>query len=289
LPHFISTLMAKQKEIAGSFFLQDDRLYPATDFSEHFLKMGINVYEVVRVINSTPLFLEDHCKRFSNSLKGKGIEFDCAAPKLKLNLEKLIHDNNLVNGNIKIVFHFQPAEKSFLIIYPVQHVYPSKDDYKSGVFTVSILEERPDPEFKNWRPDFKKKVRQLKNDTGAYEVILVTHEGIITEGSQSNLFFLNGDKVITAKGERILPGITRKYVYEICKKLGLEIIERDFGFEELVNFESAFISGTSPKILPLNRIDEIIFSAENPLLKKIMDVYEEIIHIYLENFKSMEH
>ncbi|MGC9342178.1 MAG: aminotransferase class IV [Bacteroidales bacterium] len=279
--------MAKQKEIAGRFFLKDDTLFPAKEFSEHFLKTGINVYEVIRVISSTPLFLEDHCKRFSNSLKGKGVEFDCAAPKLKYNLEKLINENKLVTGNIKIVFHFQPAEKSFLIIYPVQHVYPSKDDYKFGVFTVSFEEERPDPEFKNWRPDFKARVKKLKKETGAYEIILVTHDGIITEGSQSNLFFLKGDKVITAMSERILPGITRKYVYEICKNLEIEIIERDFALKDLENYDSAFISGTSPKILPLNQIDEFRFDPVHPVLRRIMEEYEGDIREYLYNYKRM--
>jgi branched-chain amino acid aminotransferase len=276
--------MNNPKEIAGNYFLKNDNLYPASDFSDQFLKTGINVYEVVRVIKYTPLFLEDHCKRFSNSLKGKGIDFDCASPKFRVDLEKLIRENILEDGNVKIVFHFEPAEESFLIIYPVQHSYPTEEDYQLGVYTVCIEEERPDPEFKNWRPVFKKRVRQLKKDTAAFEVILLTHEGVITEGSQSNLFFLKGNKVITAKGERILPGITRKYVYEICKKLGVEIIERDFGFEELVNFESAFISGTSPKILPLNQIDEFRFDPEHPVLRRIMWEYEGYIQEYLETY-----
>lgn len=279
--------MAKQKEITGSFFLKQNTLFPANEFSEHFLKSGINVYEVIRVINSIPLFLEDHCKRFSNSLIGKGIDFDCTTTKLRLQLENLIIENKLKEGNIKIVYHFEHAGESFLIIYPVRHIYPSKENYQSGVFAVSIEEERPDPEFKNWRPDFKARIKKLKEASGAFEVILVTHDGIITEGSQSNLFFVKDNKIITARSERILHGITRKYVYEICKNLKIDIIEKDLKTRDLSNFESAFISGTSPKILPLNRIDGFRFNPDNMLLRRIMDNYEESIHTFLNNYRRM--
>lgn len=275
--------MAKQTEIAGKFFLKNDSLNPAVDFSREFLRTGINVYEVVRIIHSKPLFLEDHCKRFSNSLKGKGVDFDCGAPRLRMNLERLINENKLAEGNIKIVYHFKPEEESFLIIYPVQHVYPTQENYQSGVFTVTLEEERPDPEFKNWRPDFKARIKKLKKESGAFEVILVTHEGIITEGSQSNLFFLKDNVIFTAKSERILPGITRKYVYKICKNQRIDIIEKDLLVKDLSNFEAAFISGTSPKILPLRRIDEHSFNSGHPVLRQIMREYGRCIEEYLKD------
>lgn len=281
--------MAKNNELEGSFFLKNDHVFSAPGFSSKFLKTGINVYEVIRVIDAVPLFLEDHCKRFSNSLKGKGIAFDCASPILRMRLEKLIEKNKLKEGNIKIVYHFEPLEESFLILYPVHHIYPTKKGYKTGVFAVSLEEERPDPEFKNWRPDFKKRVKDLKKSTGAFEIILMSRKGIITEGSQSNLFFLKGDKIITAKRERILHGITRKYVYEICRKLGVEIIETDFTFNEIIEFESAFISGTSPKILPLKTIDDTSFNPDHPLLRKIMEEYDRYILKYISETEKLKY
>jgi len=277
--------MGKQNEINGKFFLQKDKIYPSKNFSDDFLVKGINVYEVLRVIDSIPLFIEDHFTRFENSLQGKEINYSCSHKDLRTRLQTLIKENRFKYGNLKIVYHYQ-KDNSFLIIYPVKHNYPSEHDYTNGVKTAFFLEERPDPEFKDWRPVFKQMVKQLKAEMNAWEIILINHEGIITEGSQSNLFFIHDKKIITAVGERILPGITRKYVYEICKTEGIEILEKDFTKDDIVEYESAFLSGTSPKILPVKEIDNIPFGISHPFLSLIMEKYEDIIRQYVNNYKS---
>ncbi|MFW5644720.1 MAG: aminotransferase class IV [Bacteroidota bacterium] len=253
---------------------------PAENFDEAFLKEGINVYEVLRVVDYIPLFLEDHCKRFSHSLKGKNINFHCHTEALKLKLRTLIQKNDQQSGNIKIVYHYH-QDDCFLIIYPVTYSYPSENDYKKGVDTLLMEEERPNPELKNWRPLFKEKVKELKKQKHVYEIILMNHDGIITEGSQSNLFFIQNNEIITTKPERILPGITRKYVYQICKMKKIRITEKDFTKENLNQYQSAFISGTSPKILPVHTIDGFVFDPAHPILKMIINEYDEIIHKYV--------
>lgn len=273
--------MTQQTEINGDYFIKNDAILPAKDFNDAFLKTGVNVYEVLRIVNYVPLFVEDHCKRFSNSLKGKNIKFFCHPEKLKKKLRLLIEKNGKEYGNIKIVYHFHDLEECFLIIYPVKHFYPSAEHYEKGVNTLLMEEERPDPELKNWRPVFKKKVKGLKEKNNVFEIILINHEGIITEGSQSNLFFIQNNEIITAKRERILPGITRKYVYQICRMKKIRISEKDFTKEDLNQYQSAFISGTSPKILPVRTIDGFIFDPTHPILKTIIEEYEEIIHKYV--------
>lgn len=278
--------MAKQNEIKGKFFLQKDKIYPSEKFSDEFLTRGINVYEVLRVVDSVPLFIEDHCDRFANSLRGKGVNFSCSHQQIRFQLRTLIEKNNFHFGNLKLVYHHEDPDNSFLIIYPVEHQYPSEDDYRHGVKTAFFLEERPDPEFKAWRPVFKQMVKQLKAEMNAWEIILINHEGIITEGSQSNLFFIHDKKIITAVRERILPGITRKYVYEICKTEGIEILEKDFTKDDIVEYESAFLSGTSPKILPVKEMDNNSFDPSHPYLSVIMQRYDDIIQKVVNTNKS---
>ncbi len=275
--------MNSTQEINGKYFIKNDAILPAEDFIDEFLKSGINVYEVLRVIEYVPLFVDDHCKRFSRSLEGKKIVFFCHPEKLKKKLELLIQKNGQRYGNIKIVYHFQSTEDCFLTIYPVKHIYPEETDFKNGVNTSLMQEERPDPELKSWRPGFKKKVREMKMENNVFEIILMNHEGIITEGSQSNLFFIHDDNLITARKERILAGITRKYVYEICHSKNLTIIEKDFKKKDILHFQSAFLSGTSPKILPVQSIDNYKFDPFHPLLRMIMKEYDKIIEQYIGN------
>ena len=271
----------ENKEINGNFFLKKNRIFSAKEFKQDFLKEGLNVYEVIRVLDNIPLFLEDHCERFANSLKGKGLDYHCDRKELGHMLDELIDRNSLSYGNVKIVFHAGPHNDSYIIMYPVKHVYPTQKDYEKGVSVCIINEDRPDPEFKHWRPHFKQRVKEIKSEKGVYEVILLNQEGAITEGSQTNLFLIRDDQIISAKSEKILPGITRKYVYEICEREGIPVIEIDYGPENLHDYSSAFLSGTSPKILPIRTMDSFVFNPEHPLLRKLMLRYDEIIRKYI--------
>jgi branched-chain amino acid aminotransferase len=273
--------MVTHKEINGDYYIQNDSILPAKDFDDSFLKRGVNVYEVMRVIDHAPLFLEDHCERFSHSLKGKKIAFFCNLEILRKKLRLLIDKNGQHYGNIKMVYHFENDENCFLIIYPVKHNYPGEEDFITGVKALFMSEERPDPAFKNWRPYFKERVKKLKESEGVFEVILVNQDGVITEGSQSNLFFIHENKIITARKERILAGITRKYVYRICEENNIKIIEKDIKKEEIAEYQSAFISGTSPKILPLSNINSYKFNPEHSLLRMIIKEYERVIKDYI--------
>lgn len=119
-----------------------------------------------------------------------------------------------------------------------------------------------------------------------YEVLLLNDRKQITEGSRSNVFFLDKDNcLITPPEQDILPGITRKYVLEICKQKELEVIHRPIHLEELSEMKACFISGTSPKILPVWQVDGFQFKADHPELKMIMDEFEGII---IQHLTSLE-
>ena len=47
-----------------SFFILDDQILPVEAYTANF---GIEIYEVIRVIERVPLFIEDHLQRFNHS------------------------------------------------------------------------------------------------------------------------------------------------------------------------------------------------------------------------------
>ncbi|NQU34922.1 MAG: aminotransferase class IV [Bacteroidetes bacterium] len=107
--------------------------------------------------------------------------------------------------------------------------------------------------------------------------MLVDENGFVTEGSKSNIFFLKENTLITPKTEQVLPGITRMKVIQIARRMGIKLLEEKISNKSLKLYESAFISGTSPKILPIRNIDEIQFNTKNDTIKKVMDEYELMV------------
>ena len=278
--------MAKSSELnelLGQFIFKNESLIEEPDYSFEFLNHGINVYEVLRQENAIALFLEDHIRRLNFSSIGKGLEFNYDLRELKKKIKKLCKKNRQESGNIKIVLHSDNIISGELYIYPVPFDYPKPEDYIKGVKVISLEETRPDPNLKNWRPDFKSKILALKSSSSVYEVILINNNGIVTEGSQSNLFFISNNQIFTAKKEHVLPGITRDYIFKICIRENIKLTEIEYDLDLLYEAEAVFISGTSPKILPVSQVNNFHFSTKHKLLFKLMESYNNTIREYINS------
>jgi branched-chain amino acid aminotransferase len=269
-------------EIIGKYFFKGNVLFPVDQFEPEFLSQGINVYEVIRFIRGVPLFFEEHYTRLINSTHFNKLCSDITHDLLKEKLLNLITANKQVFGNLKVVLHSSGTEKCELIVYQVPHYYPGDAEYSDGVRVLSLKEERPDPNIKNWRPDFREKIKRLKTSHNVYEILLTNQDGFITEGSQSNFFAIRGDEIITAPASSVLIGITRQKVIALCKKNKLTFSEEFFSLSDLEKMEACFLSGTSPKVLPISQVDSHNFNPRNPLVIRLMRDYDNLIEKYIE-------
>ena len=234
-------------------------------------------YEVIRVMEGRPLFLEDHLARLESSCRKANVNLPELAT-IRNQIHHLITYLSIEEGNIKPVIYREKGNW-LLCCYQVPHVYPKASDYLEGVPVKTFSYVRPAPTIKRWNEDFRSKVNDFIRDEGIYEAILVNESGYLTEGSRSNLFFFDrSDRLITAPETIILPGITRKYVLQACRALNIEVLEDLLTIEGAEDMAACFISGTSPKILPVRKLDKVNYSADHTILRKIMAWYDELIN-----------
>jgi branched-chain amino acid aminotransferase len=265
-------------ESVNAFYILDRVLISTDTFDDSFLSSGINLYEVVKVVEGIPLFLSDHLERMNASAQKLDLTFRACTPETFPLIRQLFKANSQDTGNVKMVLHLEKdTGKQFFILYQVPHFYPPPEMYHKGADLVLLKEERPDPGIKNWRPGFKQRIAKMKNSSGAYEVLLMNESEVITEGSQSNFFIIAGNEIITAPKELVLSGITRKYVFEICRDLNIPIREKEYGLPELEKANAAFLTGTSPGILPVGRIDELKLNTTHPLLASLRMEFENLV------------
>ena len=257
----------------------------SVDVSEFIPDMSADIYyEVVRLIDGKVLFLDEHLNRLLDSIFGTGLQFP-GSRKIIESLSALISNNEFKIGNIRICLQAGKKNQSQLLCYFVPYVYPESSVYLSGVQLVTYPHIRPNPGIKKWDNQFRVSVNEYIRDHGVYEALLLNDQKQITEGSRSNLFFINQDQqLITPPEIDILPGITRKYVFRICRQKGLHVIERPIMLNELDQMESCFITGTSPKILPVCQVDGIQFKVDHPLLRMLMKELDSIINQNLTSF-----
>jgi branched-chain amino acid aminotransferase len=239
------------------------------------------IYEVLRVINSKPLFLEYHFSRFKKSLREINLESPVSFAECKKILLDTLAKNNLSVCNIRFEGILLNAKLLFAA-FPVPFRYPSYEQYMQGVALGSFQTERSNPHVK--QSDVNNKIRdqitKLYKKDPLFEILLIDHFGHVTEGSRSNVFFVKKDTLFSPPGENILEGITRKKVIELSDSLGIPYVETDIPFKSMNAYNACFITGTSPKILPVAQINHHRFDVQIPLVRHLMAAYDRLINDY---------
>jgi branched-chain amino acid aminotransferase len=244
------------------------------------LNTGIEIYEVVRVINGIPLFLEDHLKRFFHSAWLCHLEIPLDDEEISSMLKNLITLNGVEEGNIRFSYCFRPAGN--FQAYFIPHHYPDHSDIQKGVVCGILHAERHDPNAKIVQVNLREYANRLMAEKGWYETLLVNLSGQFTEGSRSNLFFLQKGVFITSPPEDVLPGITRNKVINLLMANGEKLVERNFLLNELDFADAAFLTGTSPKVLPVRRVGSVSFHTDLPEIRKLIADYDQLVRQYIK-------
>ena len=92
-------------------------------------------------------------------------------------------------------------------------------------------------------------------DKGYDEAIMLDMNGYVAEAPGANIFVEKNGRLITPPKGNILPGITRATVIDICRSLEIEVIEKHFNAQELVDADCAFLCGTAAEIIGISSID----------------------------------
>ncbi|MDR7857746.1 aminotransferase class IV [Tissierella sp.] len=240
------------------------------------------IYEVIRSVDGVPLFLEDHLKRMFDSANIIGYDLDKDEEEISQDIQRLIQKNNVENLNIKLLSTEIEGIGKIFLIYNIESFYPPVEYYEKGIHTILFHHERSNPNAKVLFTSFKEDVAKALKEKNAFEALLVSKSGYIPEGSRSNMFFVKGDKVYTAKGTEVLIGITRKHIFSVCDKLNIKLVEESIHMDDLNKLDGGFMSGTSVNVLPISTIDGIeLDSINNHIIKEINKEYLNQIKNYI--------
>ena len=241
---------------------------------------GEPVYEVFRIIDGVALFLEDHFARLENSLKIIGIPFEMQYEEFKRCVAELVKLNRQEVGNIKFVYSGNVKTSDWCFSF-IPHRYPDDQDYRNGVSVGLLNGERENPNAKVLQQNLRDRANQMISELNWYEVLLVDRDGLITEGSRSNVFFVKNRVFYTAPESKVLGGITRQKVIDCLADLGFPLVELAVSAAEAGSFEAAFLTGTSPKVLPIRLIGKQPFNTPSHVVNELIGRYNEMVNRYI--------
>jgi branched-chain amino acid aminotransferase len=117
-------------------------------------------------------------------------------------------------------------------------------------------------------------------DCGYDEALLLDAEGYVMEGSGENIFIVRNGVVYTPDLTSALDGITRNTVMELCKELGIEVVEKRITRDEVYIADEAFFTGTAAEVTPIREVDKrpIGNNGRGPITERLQELYFDQVH-----------
>ncbi len=114
------------------------------------------------------------------------------------------------------------------------------------------------------------------NYAQADDAIMLDERGFVSETNATNIFMIKNDALLTPFANNCLPGITRKTIIEIAKKVNIKVKQRNLSVSELFNAEIVFTTGTMGELTRVYEIDgrKIKNNKDNTLFNQLSNNYK---------------
>lgn len=231
--------------------------------SDRVCFFGDGVYDATYSRNYKIFSLDEHIDRFYNSAKFLEIELPYTKKELKELLNQMVQKMDTGENFV----YFQATRGSSEIR---SHIFPegTKANIWINIYHKEIL-------------DLNKKVQlitmedtrflhcniktlnlipaviasQRAKEAGCFETVF-HRNGRVTECAHSNIHIIKNGELITAPTDNlILPGIARKHIIGVCKKMNITVNEEPYFLEQLFGADEVLVSSAGALCLSVDKID----------------------------------
>lgn len=247
---------------------------------------GDGIYEVMARIGGRFFYRQAHLGRLKTCLEKINITFD--VDSLEKEIPNLLRLSELETADCLLYIQVTRG------VAPRQHSYP--EGIQPSVLMYAWAKTLPDivhtpvsvvlqKEYRWSRCDIKMTsllgnvmANEYAMAHNSYETVF-ERDGIITEASHSNVFFVKDGVVFTHPANNfILDGITRQVVLELCETLEIESRLEGIPVTRIPEMDEAFLTGTSTQITPIQKVDgNVEFEQKpGPITQKLQEAFLEL-------------
>ena len=251
---------------------------------------GDGVYELVPVYNKHIFYIDNHLNRLKSSLELINIDPSTVDDNMFIKIIKsLIDQNGYINHYIYIHISRGVDKKR-------NHIYSKEceptilimgENYKPfDKATIELGKKAIIEEDYRWLKSNIKSTSLLANvliknkayTDDAYEALLLRDEHL-TEGSASNVFIVDKGVIKTPKlSNKLLPGITRKFLTDLIIQNNLDFEECDIPRNLLLSADEIFCSSSTNPVVPITQLDDnIISNTAGPVSMKLYQHAQQFI------------
>lgn len=278
--------------VNGRITAADAAVVPVFD---HGFLYGEGVYETLRTYRRKPFLFAEHMARLRRSAGMIALPVPLDDAAMAAEVQKTIDactDGGpesdlyirilLTRGVGELTYNPKATPTPTLVIITKPLPGFPVANYTDGirVTLVGVRRNHPDalnPQIKSNNLLNNAMAAQEALRVGADEALMRNHDGFVVECSQCNFFIVKDGVVRTPPlDDGLLPGITRQFVIEIARELGLAVEETAILPVDAQSADEAFVTGTTREITPVTKIDDanVAGGTPGPITRKLMAAFK---------------
>lgn len=261
---------------------------------DHGLLYGDGVFEGIRVYRGKIFKCDQHIDRLWRSAEQIRLDIPVSRREMVDIQRACIEANGITEGYIRLLVTrgvgslglnpFRCPVAGIICIADQISLYPP-EMYEKGMKVITAKRPRIpvqclDPRIKslNYLNNILAKIEAI--DQGLLEVVMLSTDGWVAEGSGDNIFMVKGGTLFTPPVDvGLLEGITRRFVMDtLCPDCGYSCQEKRFRLDDLKKADEVFMTGSAAEIIAITQIDDTrISEGEGPITKKLRTRFREIV------------
>jgi branched-chain amino acid aminotransferase len=258
---------------------------------DHGFLYGEGIYETMRTYNRRPFLYDRHMRRLRRSARMIELPLPFADEELAAQIRDTqalariddeVYIRVLVTRGIGDLTYDPKAtpDPSIIIIVKPQ-IEPPPDVYENGVrvVIVDIVRNHPDsvnPMIKSNNLMNNALAMQEALKSNGFEGVMRNYRGELTECTTANLFIVRKGVALTPPLEAgLLPGITREFLFDVGKKVGVDVREQVMRDEDLFSADEAFLTSTTREAVPIVTVNDrtIGMGKPGPITWKLLNEF----------------
>ena len=247
---------------------------------DHGFLYGEGVYETIRTYNRVPFQYDRHLRRLRASARYINLDVPYtdetllgwiddtvkAAGPLTEAYIRILQTRGV--GELTYDVNSTPTPSLVIIVKPLDEQPARIFEQGVRISLVSIMRNHPasvNPVIKSNNLLNNALAMQEANRKGGEEGLMCNYRGELSECSQANFFMVRGGVVLTPKSHAgLLEGITRAFLFEVGRDIGVEVRDETLYPRDLENADEAFITSTTRELSPVTRIDDQAIGTGKP-------------------------
>jgi 4-amino-4-deoxychorismate lyase len=245
--------------VTGRGLVEPDE--PVVRADDEALLRGRAAFETLRVYGGRPFRVEAHLDRLIASAASIGLP-PVVRPRLEVLTGLVVPKAEGGDAVLRLVWTGGPAEGPPTGLALLSEVPAWIEKVRSrGARAVSLLGVRAAvpwllPGVKSTSYAVNMAAEAEAKRRGAEEAVFVDADGVVLEGTVTNVWWRRGDTLYTPSLELgILAGVTRATLLEVAPSCGYAVEEGIYPLEDLLGADEAFTSSSVREVMPLVEVD----------------------------------